>query len=90
MEKTSFGQMRNITGYGFYTIGSHSGDIHSKLSELIQMNLVACDKPLAQSKYSLDELRDLESKLVLITGKESTERNDVIHFLNVSFIVYIY
>ena len=77
--------MRNIKDYGFYTIGSHSGDIHSKLSELIQMDLVACDKPLAQSKYSLDELRDLESKLVLITGKESTERNDVDHFFNVSY-----
>jgi len=36
-----------------------------------------------KSEYSLDDLRDLESKLVLITGKESAVRNETDKFLNV-------
>ena len=84
VEKSSFGQMKNIKEYGCYTIGSQALGVHSKLSQLIRMDLEQRDKPLAQLKYSLDELRDLESKLVLITGSESEEKEQVDHFLNVS------
>ena len=84
VEKSSFGQMKNIKEYGCYTIGSRASGLHSKLSELIYMDLEQRDKPLPQLKYSLDELRDLESKLVLITGRESEEKEQVDHFLNVS------
>ena len=84
VEKSSFGQMKNIQEYGCYTIGSQSLGVHSKLSQLIRMDLEQRDKPLPQLKYSLDELRDLESKLVLITGRESKEKEQVDHFLNVS------
>ena len=88
VEKSSFGQMKNIKDYGCYTIGTRLLGVHSKLSELIRMDLEQDDKPLPQLKYSLDELRDLESKLVLITGRESEEREQVVHFLNVSDILY--
>ena len=83
VEKSSFGQMNNITKYGTYTIRSHSKGAQLKPSELIKMHLEQRDKPLAQQKYSLDELRDLESKLVLITGRESEERANVDYFLKV-------
>ena len=87
VEKSSFGQMKNIKEYGCYTIGSQAMGVHSKLSQLIRMDLEQCDKPLPQRKYSLNELRDLESKLVLITGSESEEREQVDHFLKVSKIL---
>ena len=83
VEKSSFGQMNNITNYGSYTVGFHAKGSQLNSLELIHMNLEERDKPLAQKKYSLDELRDLESKLVLITGRESNERNNVDHFLKV-------
>ncbi|XP_019853235.1 PREDICTED: E3 ubiquitin-protein ligase RNF213-like [Amphimedon queenslandica] len=83
VENSSFGQMNNITKYGIYTVGSHAKGAQLKPSELIKMHLEQRDKPLAQLKYSLDELRDLESKLVLITGRESKERANVDYFLKV-------
>ena len=76
--------MNNITKYGTYTVRSHGKPgAQLKPSELIKMHLEQRDEPLAQLKYSLDELRDLESKLVLITGRESEERANVDHFLKV-------
>ena len=79
--------MRSINELGYYEIGSIRKGILSNRSEAIQLQL---RKPadnkvtLPQYRYSLDELRDLESKLVLITGPESTERREVDHFLDVS------
>ena len=87
MEKSSFGQMRNINELGYYEIGFIRKDILSSRSEAIQLHLKKpADKKvtLPQYRYSLDELRDLESKLVLITGPESSERQEVDHFLDVS------
>ena len=87
VEKTSFGQVDNIKKYGYYTIGS-SAEVASAIpSELIQLDLMKKDKSLARQKYTLDELKDLRSKLVLITG-DSEERTDVDHFLSVSFVNY--
>ncbi len=39
---------------------------------------------LSKSRYSLDELRDLESKLVLITGTKAEHRHQVDQYLDVS------
>ena len=88
VEKSSFGQMNNIKKYGCYTVSSRPKGAQLKPSELIHLYLEERDKPLAQQKYSLDELRDLESKLVLITGKESEERSNVEHFLKVCYLAY--
>uniref|UniRef100_A0A1X7TWB5 RZ-type domain-containing protein n=1 Tax=Amphimedon queenslandica TaxID=400682 RepID=A0A1X7TWB5_AMPQE len=83
VEKSSFGQMYNIKRYGYYTVGSSSEATYSKASEVIKMDLKQEHKSLARYKYTMDELRDLESKLVLITGRKSEEKNDVDHFLKV-------
>ena len=40
--------------------------------------------------YNLDELRDLESKLVLITGSKAENRTEVDHYLNVSSLLIYY
>jgi len=37
-----------------------------------------------KTEYTLDDLRDLESKLVLITGKHSAGKQETEKFLNVS------
>lgn len=84
VEKSSFGQMYNIKRYGYYTVGSSTEVTYSKASEVIKMDLKQEHKSLARYKYTMDELRDLESKLVLITGRKSEEKNDVDHFLKVN------
>ena len=87
VEKTSFGQMNSINKLGNYEIGSIRSHKLSSRSEAICVRL---RKPedgkttLPQYKYTLDELKDLESKLVLIAGPESSEREEVDLFLDVS------
>ena len=85
VEKSSFSKMRSIRKYGTYTIGSSS--VITTMAEAIHLNLQSPDVNLSQNKYSLEELRDLESKLVLITGRESKERESVDQFLNVRIYI---
>ena len=73
VENMYFDEMKNIKNYGYYTIGSQSLDVHTSLKEVVQLDLERRDKRLTQLKYTLDDLRDLESKLVLITSQESGE-----------------
>ena len=77
--------MRNILRYGRYHIGmaTVSKAVHS-IHDLISLKLFNTDKQLSKYTYSLEELRDLESKLVLITGSKAENRMEVDHFLNVS------
>ena len=72
--------MRNILQYGHFTIESRQGcnDIH----DAVRVDLD--DKKLAKKNFTLDELRDLESKLVLITGSKTEQRKQVDLFLDVS------
>lgn len=51
------------------------------------MKLEEQEKRLPKLKYTLDELRDLESKLVLITSNNAENRKEVDLFLKVSHFV---
>ena len=84
VEVTSFGQMRTIQSCGCYTIaGKRDVAMHS-IHDVIQLTLQPKKgKELLRTGYSLDELRDLESKLVLITGSEAKNRAAVEQFLDV-------
>ena len=86
VEVTSFGQMHNINKYGYYEIGTSKKLLVSR-SEGIRLRLrQSKTKKIYKLNYTLDELRDLESKLVLITGQESKERKGVDLFLDVSIV----
>ena len=85
VEVTSFGQMRNILMYGHFIIGTTlQSNVVYDIYHLISLKLVPRDKPLTKTSYNLEELRDLESKLVLITGSKAENRTEVDHYLNVS------
>ena len=78
--------MRNILRYGHYLIGTsaQSTAVHS-IYNLISLKLIInTDKQLTKTSYNLEDLRDLESKLVLITGTNAENRLEVDHYLNVS------
>ena len=87
--------MRNILTYGSYGIGSPEKTIFPSPSAAIQLRLKQSKtKRIHKLQYSFDEVKDLESKLVLITGRsrESTEKKEVDTFLRVSHkikLVYI-
>ena len=77
--------MNNINEYGVYEIGSSKKGILASRSEGIHLRLrESKHKRIPKLLYNLDELRDLESKLVLITGTETMERKQVDLFLDVS------
>ena len=80
--------MRNINKLGNYEIGSVRSKQLTSKSEAITVRLRMPEDSkvsLPQCKYTLDELKDLESKLVLIAGPESSEREEVDLFLDVSY-----
>ena len=81
--------MRNILKYGHYRVGASAMVAVQSVHDLISMRLEERDKKLLKKVYILDELRDLESKLVLICGNKEESRMEVDHFLNVSFIHYM-
>ena len=82
METTSYGQMSNILKYGTYRVGfkKNAQTVHDLISVTLSRQKVV------KWKYSLDELRDLESKLVLICGNKAENRAEVDDYLNVSKI----
>lgn len=85
VEITSYGQMRNILRFGHYSIGvgTQFKPVHS-IHDLVSLKLINTDKQLTKTSYTLEDLRDLESKLVLITGSKAENRKEVDHYLNVS------
>ena len=68
--------------YGEYRVGEGRSTPFSEVSEAIVLTIEADHK----RKYTLDQLKDLESKLVLITGSRDGRREKVEGFLNVSLI----
>ena len=84
VEVTSFGQMNNIQQYGEYAVGERRDEAMDTIHDVIHLTLTPQrGKKLLKTSYSLDELRDLESKLVLITGSKAENRAAVDQFLNV-------
>lgn len=80
--------MNDIFKYGCYKVGSSGSHICQSYHEVIHLSLKEEDKPLAKKNYNLEELRDLESKLVLITGSKAKNREEVNLFIDVSKPLY--
>ena len=85
VEVTSYGQMNNIFDYGCYRVGSRKNVICKTHSEVISLSLNErrSKKRLTKISYNLEDLRDLESKLVLITGSKAENRAKVDLFQDV-------
>jgi len=84
--------MRNILKYGIYRIGATSSVAKiNSIHDLINMTLDSqrAGAKVYKKEYSLDELRDLESKLVLICGNKTDSKSEVDHFLNVRLSISV-
>ena len=90
LEETSYGQMRNILMCGYFLIGTVSliRPAHS-LHDLVSLELKSENKKIDKQTYTIEELRDLESRLVLITGSKVENRTEVDHYLDVSSFIKI-
>lgn len=83
VEVSSFSQMDNIFQFGCYTVGSSQWQICQQYHQVIHLNLRSKSKRKMKENYDLEELRDLESKLVLITGSKAENRARVDTFIDV-------
>ena len=83
--------MDKILECGSYKVGNEERKVFGNLDEVVLMHLTVNKDDITntadlKAMYSLGELRDLESKLVLITGSQAENREKVDNFLNVSYM----
>ena len=79
----------NIIQRGEYKISSSEAMPLLSIGDAIKLKIHRQDPVKKDYMYSLDDLRDLESKLVLITGKHTTEKANAERFLNVCLCIAI-
>ena len=82
-EVTAMSKVIDIIQFGEYVISSTEGMPLLSIGNAIKLKIHRLNA--VKKEYSLDDLRDLESKLVLITGKHTTEKAKTERFLNVCF-----
>ena len=69
VENTTFNQIQAVTNNGEYIVMVPRGRIPSTISELIMVVIQGGGNSQAvKTAYSLDDLKDLQSKLALIRG----------------------
>ena len=84
VEVTSYGQMDNIQSCGHYIVGGGGDRAMDSIHDVIELILTPPKgRKLLKNSYTLNELRDLESKIVLITGTRAENRAAVNNFLDV-------
>ena len=66
VEESAFGQLKDITKHGKYIIHVGQG-IPKDIRGLVKVQILK--QHSAKHEYSLDDLKDLQSKLALIKGK---------------------
>ena len=91
---TSLVQAKMINSSGVYSVGKLApeegsltkGDRRLSLNNVIRLTVPPKDKgeDLQSKTYSLDELKDLQSKLMLIAGKAEKGKDEVERFAKVS------
>ena len=86
--KSSLLEAQAINQKGVYRIGYISEDESAARDRLTLEKVVELSVPLGESGeskyYSLDDLKDLQSKLMLIAAKASHGKEEVDQFTNVS------
>ena len=82
VEETSVNQVKDINTYGAYTICCEGRKILQSIESAISLKIIRVTA--AKKVYSFNDLRDLESKLVLIRGRNTQGGAEIDNFLNVS------
>ena len=93
MEENAIERMENVLKYGVYVIGSPKRKIFVNVDDIFQLKVLPEGSQVNESPqyskiknvYGLEEVRDLESKLALITGSKADHQVNFKLFFNVSF-----
>jgi len=87
VEVTSVNQVEDIYGFGAYTISCEGKKVMQTIGEAITLKISRVKA--AKKLYSFNDLRDLESKLVLIRGRDAKGGAEIDRFLTVRSIVFV-
>ena len=71
VEETVYGQMEDLTKHGVFTFKSPEKYIPKDIQDVAHVEIVK--DSASKQQYSLDELKDLQSKLALIKGNITDE-----------------
>ena len=80
-EVTAFSEVNDINQWGEYKIYSSEEMPLLFIGDAIKLKIHRHNA--VKQEYSLDDLHNLESKLVLISGKHAAEKVEIDKFLNV-------
>ena len=86
VKETSFGQLDACSKHGTFHVGQRGADIFHNMFDIVKLTVDSKHGRV----YTLDGLKDLESKLVLITGSKDERRKTVDGFLDVSSFLCLY
>lgn len=83
-EQGTVKQLQDINKAGEYTIET----TESSSSCLVSLHIVSDDEQISKKVWTLEDLHELESKLVLITRQSSAWKNEKEHFQEVCYESY--
>ena len=89
--KSSLLEAQAINEKGVYRVGCLSEDASAameklSLSTVVQLSVAQGEKGEHKKVYTLDDLKDLQSKLMLIAAKASHGKEEVDRFVGVSLV----
>eukprot|EP00118_Oscarella_pearsei_P021368 m.239300 g.239300 ORF g.239300 m.239300 type:complete len:5831 (+) comp40181_c2_seq5:266-17758(+) len=84
VEVTSFAQVELINSWGQYTIGCKPNETPETIADCISLDvrLSRSEGGNSPKKFTLNDLQDLESKLILISGHSSERQSEVNVFVD--------
>ena len=84
--KSSLMEAKAINERGVYRVGCVSEDIEKSIETLTLGAVIQLKLPTNEKRLTLDDLKDLQSKLMLIAAKASHGKEDVDRFVDVGFL----
>ena len=82
VEAAAYSQMWIIKESGDYKIGSARDDVHYDIHQVFSVEVR--DKKAGETRYTLAELQELQSKLLLTTRSDTEKQKHVDAFSHVS------
>lgn len=81
MEESSFAQLDTIQSSGWYVVGLSP---QCNIEDVVNVKIATQNDSLPKTRYNLDELKDLESRLILITSSKAEAWDKVNLYTDVS------
>ena len=79
-------EAKAINKHGVYRVGCVSKDVEKSIETLTLDAVIQLKLPTDEKRITLDDLKDLQSKLILIAPKASHGKEDVDRFVEVRLL----